>query len=281
MAGLVPAIDPAPLLRVPPIYASGPAWVAETSPAMTPRQPARPPINQQGHRMGNVFKDKLKRDEVVVVVNPDHPSPSLTEFVAGLGFDGIFVDCEHGMASVERVQEMCRAARAAGVQSIVRPETGAPWLITRYLDAGAGGVMVPHIETAAAARDMVAAVRYARPRDHADKVVIAMIESVGAIDALPALLEIDGIDVFFIGPNDLSQSMGLPGQIHHPDVKGLTKATIGRIRAGGRTAGTLVVRDTAAEFVAAGCRYLYEHANNFLAAGAGEFRRRLDGGAPS
>ena len=72
--------------------------------------------------MNNALKQKLKRDEVVVVVNPDHPSPSLTEFVAGLGFDGVFIDCEHGMATVERVQEMCRAARAAGVQSVVRPE---------------------------------------------------------------------------------------------------------------------------------------------------------------
>jgi 4-hydroxy-2-oxoheptanedioate aldolase len=73
--------------------------------------------------MANLFKDKLKRGEVVVVVNPDHPSPSLTEFIGGLDFDGVFIDCEHGVASVERVQDMCRAARAAGVESIVRPET--------------------------------------------------------------------------------------------------------------------------------------------------------------
>jgi 4-hydroxy-2-oxoheptanedioate aldolase len=65
--------------------------------------------------MANAFKEKLLRDEVVVVLNPDHPSPSLTEFVASLGFDGVFIDCEHGVASVERVQDMCRAARASGV----------------------------------------------------------------------------------------------------------------------------------------------------------------------
>ena len=96
--------------------------------------------------MANLFKDKLKRGEVVVVVNPDHPSPSLTEFIGGLDFDGVFIDCEHGVASVERVQDMCRAARAAGVESIVRPETNAPHLIARYLDAGAGGIIVPHVE---------------------------------------------------------------------------------------------------------------------------------------
>src|SRR5579862_6188997 len=146
--------------------------------------------------MANHFKERLKHDEVVVVVNPDHPSPSLTEFVANLGFDGVFIDCEHGMAGIERVQEMCRAARVVGVQSIVRPESDAPYLITRYLDAGAGGIMVPHIETPEAARRVVETVRYARPKDYADKVVVAMLESVAAIDRLEDIVLIEGIDVF-------------------------------------------------------------------------------------
>ena len=196
-----------------------------------------------------------------------------------LGFDGVFIDCEHGMATIERVQEMCRAARVAGVQSIVRPESDAPYLVTRYLDAGAGGVMVPHIDTAAAARQVVETVRYARPKDFADKVVIAMVESVTAIDNLAELLKVDGVDVFFMGPSDLSQSMGLPGQIHHPDVKATVKKATAQIRAAGKVPGTLVVRDTAAEFVAAGCRYLYEHANNFMTTGAQDFRARLNGAA--
>lgn len=229
--------------------------------------------------MANQFKEKLKRDEVVVVLNPDHPSPSLTEFVAGLGFDGVFIDCEHGMATIERVQEMCRAARAAGVQSIVRPESDAPFLITRYLDAGAGGVMVPHIDTAAAARQVVETVRYARPKDHQDKVVIAMIESLTAIANLPELLSVEGVDVFFVGPNDLSHSMGYPAQMHHPEVKTMVKKASAQIREAGKIPGTLVVSETAAEFVAAGCRYLYEHANSFIITGATDFKRRLNGAA--
>ena len=225
--------------------------------------------------MANQFKEKLKRDEVVVVLNPDHPSPSLTEFIAGLGFDGVFIDCEHGMATTEGVQDMCRAARVAGVQSIVRPESSAPFLITRYLDAGAGGVMVPHINTAAAARDVVDIVRYARPKDHQDKVVIVMIESMTAINNLPEILSVEDIDVFFIGPNDLSHSMGYPAQLHHSDVKAMVKKASAQIRQAGKVAGTLVIDETAAEFVAAGCRYLYEHANNFILSGALAFRRRV------
>lgn len=229
--------------------------------------------------MANPFKDKLGNDEVVVVLNPDHPSASLTEFVAGLGFDGVFIDCEHGMATVERVQEMCRAARAVGVQSIVRPESAAPFLITRYLDAGAGGIMVPHIETAAAARQVVETVRYARPKDFVDRVVIAMVELVTAVANLPEILTVDGIDVFFLGPNDLSHSMGHPAQIHHPEVKALVKTAAKTIREKGKVPGTLVVTETAAEFVEAGCRYLYEHANNFLVSGADRFRQHLNGSA--
>ena len=225
--------------------------------------------------MANPFKDKLKRDEVVVVLNPDHPSPSLTEFVAGLGFDGVFIDCEHGVATVERVQDMCRAARAAGVQSIVRPESDAPFLITRYLDAGAGGIMVPHVETAAMAHQIVETVRYARPKDHEDKVVVAMIESMPAIANLPELLNVEEIDVFFIGPNDLSHSMGYAAQMHHPEVKAMVKKASASIRDAGKTPGTLVVGQTAAEFVAAGCRFLYEHTNSFIVAGATDFKRRV------
>lgn len=225
--------------------------------------------------MNNQFKEKLKRDEVVVVLNPDHPSASLTEFVAGLGFDGVFIDCEHGMATIERVQDMCRAARAAGVQSIVRPESDAPFLITRYLDAGAGGVMVPHIDTAGAARQIVETVRYARPQDHQEKVVIVMIESLTAIANLPQILSVEGIDVFFLGPNDLSHSMGYPAQIHHPEVKAMVKKVIKQIREAGKIPGTLVIGETAEEFVTAGCRYLYEHANNFIVTGAIDFKRRL------
>jgi 4-hydroxy-2-oxoheptanedioate aldolase len=226
--------------------------------------------------MANSFKEKMKRGEIVVVVNPDHPSPSLTEFVAGLGVDGVFIDCEHGMATVERVQEMCRAARVAGVQAIVRPESNADYLIARYLDAGANGVMVPHIDDKAAAQKIVEAVRYARPKDHADKVVIAMVESLAAVANLSEILAVEGVDVFFIGPSDLSNSMGLAGDIHHPEVKSLVKKTVAAIRAAGKISGTLVVRETAAEFVKAGCIYLYEHANNFTRAGAEDFRRGLN-----
>ena len=159
---------------------------------------------------------------------------------------------------------MCRAARAAGVQSIVRPETDAPHLIARYLDAGAGGIIVPHVKSAAAAQQIVETVRYTRPKDHEDKVVIVMIESLTAIENLPDMLKVEGVDVYFIGPNDLSHSMGHPAQPHHPEVKAAVKQAAAQIRAAGKIAGTLVVSETAAEFVAAGCRLPVRARQQFL-----------------
>lgn len=209
-----------------------------------------------------LLKQKLARGEVVTMLNPDHPSPSLVEFIGGLGVDAIFIDCEHGMAGPERVQEMCRAARLAGVVPVVRPEAHQPWLVTRYLDAGAGGVMVPHIDTAEDARQLVATVRNA---DAAAVLIVVLLESTLALDNLPSILGVEGIDVFFVGPGDLSKSLGLPGQRFHPQVRSRVEAAGRTIVAAGKVAGTLVRSDNAADYVNAGFRFLYEHANALLA----------------
>jgi 2-keto-3-deoxy-L-rhamnonate aldolase RhmA len=219
------------------------------------------------------IKERLLRGEVATMINPDHPSPSLVEFIGSLGFDAVFIDCEHGMAGIERVQEMCRAARVTGAAAVVRPDANEPWLITRYLDAGASGVMVPHIHTADAARSLVHAVRYARPADHADKLVVAMVESEQALQNLPEILAVQGIDVFFVGPGDLSNTLGMPGQRFHPKVRALVLQAGRRIVEAGKVAGTLVKRDNAADYVLGGFRFLYEHANALLEEGAQNFRK--------
>lgn len=212
-----------------------------------------------------LLKQKLARGEVVTMLNPDHPSPSLVEFIGGLGVDAVFIDCEHGMAGPERVQEMCRAARLAGVLPVVRPEAHQPWLVTRYLDAGAGGVMVPHIDTAEDARQLVATVRNARNDAVASVLIVVLLESTLALDNLPSILGVEGIDVFFVGPGDLSKSLGLPGQRFHPQVRSRVEAAGRTIVTAGKTAGTLVRADNARDYANAGFRFLYEHANALLA----------------
>jgi 2-keto-3-deoxy-L-rhamnonate aldolase RhmA len=221
----------------------------------------------------NPLKQKLERDEVVVVVNPDHPSASLTEFMASLGIDGVFIDCEHGMATIESVNEMCRAARAGGIQSIVRPETFAYHLLNRYLDAGADGLIVPHVDTAERAASIVSAVRAIRYKDHASKIIVVMIESPQAVQNLDSILMVEGIDVFFVGPDDLSRSMGYAGQVTHAKVQEVIALVAARVRAAGKVPGILVTDSTAAHHLTQGYRFLYEHLNNFARTGAREFLR--------
>ncbi|MEW9613235.1 aldolase/citrate lyase family protein [Shinella sp. S4-D37] len=225
--------------------------------------------------MGKSFKEKLAANEPVIVVNTDHASASLTEAVARNAVDAILVDCEHGFASTERVQDMCRAAVVANVHSIVRPETFTKFYLNRYLDAGARGVMVPHVDTAERAREIVETVRGVWYRDFSDMVITLMIESRQAVDNLDAILEVNDVDVLFIGPDDLSQSMGYAGRSDHDDVQAVIGAAIDKIRSAGRHVGTAVNSRNVAKFRALGCQYLYTHVDSFIGVGIEDFRQRL------
>lgn len=216
-------------------------------------------------------KQKLSRGEVVSMIAVTYSSAALVEQLGRLGFDIAFIDCEKGSASVERIEDMCRGARAAGIASVVRPWSGDAGLISRYLDVGADGVMVAAIDTAEAARALVESVRYSRFKDYADKLVIAMIESPEAVANLPSLLKVEGIDVWFVGPNDLAHRMGHPGNAAHPDVREAVYGALTAIAAAGKTAGTVATRKTAGDLQAAGARLLFTRVNELLAHGATAF----------
>ena len=222
-------------------------------------------------------KDKLARGETVSMVLVNWPSPALVEHLGACGFDIAFIDTEKGSASPERIEEMCRGARAAGIAAVVRPWSPDPGLLSRMLDLGADGLMVAAIDTPEAAREVVEAVRYARWKDHDDKLVIAMIESPEAIARLPELLEVDGIDVWFIGPNDLAHRMGLPGQAARPEVRQAVLSTLRTISDAGRTAGTLVGAIDARTLREAGARVLLTRASELVAQGARRFHEQVAG----
>jgi 2-keto-3-deoxy-L-rhamnonate aldolase RhmA len=220
-------------------------------------------------------KDKLARGGTATMVLVNYPSPALVEQLGRLGFDIAFIDCEKGSATTERIEEMCRGARAAGIAAIVRPWSSDAGLISRYLDLGADGVMVAGIDDAASAQALVDAVRYARHKDHADKLVIGMIESPAALANLPQLLAIDGIDVWFIGPNDLAHRMGFPGRADRPEVQQAVLDGLRRIAAAGKFAGTLASFDNAQRLHDAGARVLLTRATELLARGAAQFQAQL------
>ena len=227
----------------------------------------------------NKVKQKLAAGKVVTMFNPDFASPRLVEYIAGFGLDVSFIDGERMSYDFERIEEMTRAAHLAGIASVARPWLNDPGLITRYFDCGIDGIMVPHVEDAAAARSMIDIVRYARPRDHAEKIVIIMAETPGAIERLDEIVAVPGIDVINIGVNDVALALGFPGQPEHPEVVKLVDQAIARILKGGKTVGLNVLtnwEERMPSFIAKGVRWLNVHVNTFIARGARQYTDLLN-----
>ena len=180
------------------------------------------------------LREKLARDEPLVVVNADHPSASLVEVLARQPIDAVFIDCEQGSPDVESVENMARAARLHRMASLVRVFDPKDWVLERYLLRGVDGVVAPRIDRAADAQAVVEGVRYCFPDAPESKFIVVQIESAAAVAELDDFLAIEGIDVYFIGPVDLAKSMGHRGDFRHPEVQEMMDDIIARGRAAGR-----------------------------------------------
>jgi 4-hydroxy-2-oxoheptanedioate aldolase len=224
------------------------------------------------------------------------PSPQMVEMAAYAGFDWVLIDMEHGTIGLETAELMIMAAEARGITPIVRPRNNASAEITSVMDRGAAGVQVPHINTASDARRALGAVKFGlgdnrglaagtRPDSYglakampdfvreanAQSLVCIQLEHASAIENVDALLAVDDIDVYFIGPSDLSQSMGHPGNPKAPPVKEAIDKTIARIVAAGKTPGMPATADNLDQVIASGCRYIYTHLPKLFGAGANAF----------
>jgi 2-keto-3-deoxy-L-rhamnonate aldolase RhmA len=169
------------------------------------------------------------------------PHPRVVKILAAAGFDFVIVEMEHTDFSFETVGVLCMLARETGLTPIVRPPGALkPHDLTRPLDAGAQGLLLPAVETAEQLADIVKSTKYhplgsrpmnlrgphtdyfnASPReiiDHlnAETMTVAMVESCRAIDNLREILEVPGLDCVMIGPDDLSQDLGVPGEMQAP-----------------------------------------------------------------
>jgi 2-keto-3-deoxy-L-rhamnonate aldolase RhmA len=224
------------------------------------------------------------------------PSPQLVEMLAHAGFDWVLLDCEHGSLSLSDVEIMAMAADAAGITPIARPRSNSPADIQSVMDRGVAGVQIPHVNTADDARRAVQSVKFgpgaarglaagtrpdrwglgARMPDftqqaNANSLVCVQIEHQQAVANIDDILKVEGIDVFFVGPSDLSQSMGHPGDPKAPQVAEAIAHAFARIRAAGKTPGMPATADALPEVLAAGCRYIYTHLPRVLAAGASAY----------
>jgi 4-hydroxy-2-oxoheptanedioate aldolase len=246
--------------------------------------------------MQNAMKDKIGRGEVALGVSVMFPSPQLVEMLAYAGFDWVLIDCEHGSIGPVDIEVMSMAADAAGITAIARPRSNSAADIQFVLDRGVLGVQIPHINTRADAERAVAAVKFGpgaarglaagtRPdrwglgghmpdfaaHANAQSLVCVQIEHQEAVANINEILKVDGIDVFFIGPSDLSQSMGYPGNPKAPPVAAAIAQTLATIRAAGKAPGMPATAETLGSVIGSGCRYIYNHLPRILGAGAKEF----------
>lgn len=240
----------------------------------------------------NTAKAKLAAGKPVTVINPTYSSAGLVELLGRLGFDVIFIDCEHGPAGWDDVENMVRAAELCNVTPIVRVPGHDPFTITRALDRGAGGVQVPHVNTRAEAETVVRHAKYApvghrgfaggrsafgermaeyTRRANEETMVVVMLEEVEALRNLDDILKVEHIDVFFVAPGDLAQSMGVPGQMDHPKVQGAVDDAVARIREAGRAPGVLATPATVRRYVERGALFLYVGLAAVLDPGAKDF----------
>ncbi len=213
------------------------------------------------------FRDRTLAGDALFGLFLDLASPASAELCAHVGYDWLLVDLEHGESTEADLLGMLRAVELGGSTALVRPQTGERIRIGRALDIGARGIMVPRLESTAQAEEAVTFLRYppagirgvaTRVRGaglgdvaHADvkrlndRVVgIIQIESVGGLRDADGIAAIDGVDVLFVGPADLSHSLGIPGQFQHPDYTAALERVVAACRAHGKAAGILVY-DTA------------------------------------
>ena len=205
------------------------------------------------------FREALDSGRLCLGTAITFSDPSVTEALCD-SVDFLWIDLEHSPISLESMQSHLIAARAGGAPVVVRvPSSDIAWT-KRVLDTGAEGIVLPQAQSAQDVRDFVSACRYPnmgtrgygprRPSNygrnggddyirHANEnlFVAVQIESVGAYNDLDEILAVDGLDSVFLGPNDLSGSMGMPYEISHPDVVAAVETTISKAKQAGKYVG--------------------------------------------
>jgi len=211
-----------------------------------------------------ILKSRLLDGQKVVGPFIKFTDPGLVEIFGKTGFDFVIIDTEHGPLGTETVENLVRAAELAGISAVVRVRRNDPSLISRVLDVGAEGILVPQIATKREAQNVVRAAKFAPDGErgvccyvraaaysHENKfdyftkanresVVIVLIEGKRGLENLDQIIQVPGIDIVFIGPYDLSQSLGLPGQVDHPLVAEKMQEVVNKAQKAGLAVGTFV-----------------------------------------
>lgn len=211
----------------------------------------------------NAFKAALKAGQVQLGIWSSLPFAPISEFLSQSGFDWMLLDAEHAPVDIAGLLPLLQAAAAGPAMAAVRPPWNDRVLLKRVLDMGALTVLVPFVQTPEEAAEAVKSVRYP-PRglrgvsgatrasaygqvpgylNKADEEIclIVQVETTEALARLPEIAAVDGVDGVFIGPSDLSASMGHLGNPGHPDVQKAIEQAAKTIRAAGKAPGILAM----------------------------------------
>lgn len=242
--------------------------------------PILPPEPRKGLRQ-NLLAEKYEAQGYVVGTFLEIPSPQIVELLGLAGFDFIVIDGEHGTIGLERMEELIRAAAGTNVTPMVRVAECDEIAIRRPLDMGAAGIHVPQIHSAEMARKVVRSAKFhplgergMQPfvrgasyrtyptaeflqRANEEVGIVLHIEGTEGVGNFDEIADVEGIDVAFIGPYDLSHSLGIPGMVQSPLVKEKMKEVIEKAKRKNVAVGTYC-DDTriAAEWKALGVTYI-------------------------
>ncbi len=242
------------------------------------------------------FKHDLRSCQPLLGTFVKTPHPHVVEVLASGGLDCLCIDAEHAPFDRAAIDLCLMAARAGGVPALVRPASGAPQELLNALDCGADGVVVPHIRSAAEARDLARDAHYGPGGrgyagstraagyglvgigDHlavtADRTaVVAQIEDAEALDAIDAIAAVDGIDALFVGRIDLTISLGCTSP-DDPRVVAAVEHIVTACRRAGRTSGMFLGRagDVAGWRAKGVSLFLLASDHGFIRAGARALR---------
>jgi 4-hydroxy-2-oxoheptanedioate aldolase len=230
------------------------------------------------------------------------PSPATVELAGHCGFDFVVLDTEHGAADTGDLEHHVRAADSVGVPLLVRIGSSEPVETLRALDAGATGIVVPHVNSAAEARDVVRAAHYPpmgtrgfavstraghhgrrTVAEHArvaleETVVVVQVEDAKALGHVAEIASVERVDAIFLGPNDLSVSLGRPGELSHPEVAAAVDGIVKDVgRAKGAAHGWRADRRRVARGRRSACRRAWRPAATLTRSTAGTTRNRTLG----
>ena len=211
----------------------------------------------------NKLKEFIKEGKAGIGTFVMCNSPDIVEVIALTGFDFIVIDTEHGPLSVESTQNLIRAAELRGITPITRVTECSETTILRSLDVGAHGIQVPQVNDRKTAEDVVRRAKYypegyrgiAMPRaanygtvnpldyfkiENEETMVVVHCENKIGLDNLEEIVKVPSIDVIFLGPFDMSQSLGIPGQVNHPLIEQAAERVLKVSKSAGKAAGIFV-----------------------------------------